>query len=223
PRLRATRHVRVVRPVARAVVPVGRSLVRVRRWVVAVVREDGREPKPEAAVEVVPLEPVPLEVVAFEAMVHSGSARMTAPEAVTARARGLNRRIDRKRYRQCGEHNECRRLRTCKLGHAMPRFLLPTTMGRLQRGGRFTPGQVGWTGCIPWRRADRQSGLVPWLLCGGTRCVGAAAAVTGGVSVSRARAAPDTPHRWSRREPREAGSAGWRRRTRSTLRTRHPR
>src|SRR6266446_9360841 len=87
PCLRAARHARVVRHIARTVVPVAWSIVG------AVIRVDGREPEP--AVEVVALEMVPLETI-----VHA-STGMTAPETVTANACRLAGRGVCKRDRQC--------------------------------------------------------------------------------------------------------------------------
>src|SRR5467141_408365 len=61
PRLRAGRYVRVVRPVARAVVPVARSgVIRV------VIRDDRPEPEPEPVIEVASLEVASFEVASLE-------------------------------------------------------------------------------------------------------------------------------------------------------------
>src|SRR5947207_142899 len=72
PGVRAARHARVVRPVARAVPVVRRSVVRVRRRVVTiirVVRRDDPEPATHAPVEM-PVEAMPLEAaVSLEAVV----------------------------------------------------------------------------------------------------------------------------------------------------------
>jgi len=59
-----------------------------------------------APVEVVPVEPVALEVVSFEAMVHGGATGVTAPETVAANACRLNGHADRKHDCQCGERHE---------------------------------------------------------------------------------------------------------------------
>src|SRR4029450_11390100 len=113
PRLRAARHARIVRPVARAVVPAGRSVGPVGP---SVVREEGPEPEQEVAV-VIPVEVVmPVEVVVpVEAMGHTGPALVTAREAVTApetvtphspHSPRLAGRPNRKHDRQGGErHN----------------------------------------------------------------------------------------------------------------------
>src|SRR5262249_8008540 len=102
PRLRAGRHARVVRAVARAVVPVARSprvpvirVVAVIR-VIAVIGEAGSEPECEPAVEVAPVEVASvemaaLEVMPFEPMMARGSSPVTASPAVTARATRLAR------------------------------------------------------------------------------------------------------------------------------------
>src|SRR5947207_8687471 len=84
PGVRAARHARVVRPVARAVPVVRRSVVRVRRRVVTIVGVVGRDdPEPERATYTpveMPVEAMPLEatmsveaVVSLEATPHGST------------------------------------------------------------------------------------------------------------------------------------------------------
>src|SRR6267378_430501 len=156
PRLRAGRYVRVVRPVARAVVPVARSgVIRV------VIRDDRPEPEPEpepvievasfevaslevaslevASLEVASLEVASLEAASLEAAVLASSTAATAPEMVTATVCRLAGRVDRHHDRQCGDRHECDLFSTCKPLHAeasllLPRFVMATASGRFTRG-----------------------------------------------------------------------------------------